>query len=218
MRQYRAVVGVLLAAIATFLVSCSSGPAAVAPTYTPEKIAQLQTYVSRIEASRKRLPELLQYIEKDNWVNVDNFTHGPLGQLRSELARLSSQLLPADQKKAKLLSEDILAHLQNLDEASQNRNYGEAITQYREFIGDFDALLGIVPEGARDSAKKAIAAPTAQTTRRGLPNLEDMRDAAEDMRDDAEAQTRRNLPGLDDLRDAAEDMRDAAEDMVNSMQ
>ncbi|MFK8184915.1 MAG: photosystem II protein PsbQ [Phormidesmis sp.] len=149
MRRYRAVVGVLLAAIATFLVSCGGGPEAVAPTYTPEKIAQLQNYVGRIEASRERLPELLKYIEKDNWVNVDNFTHGPLGQLRAELLRLSGQLLPADQPKAKLLSEEILEHLQNIDEASSDRNYGVALTQYRQFVDDFDALLDVVPEGAR---------------------------------------------------------------------
>ncbi|MGB7487579.1 MAG: photosystem II protein PsbQ, partial [Phormidesmis sp.] len=59
MRRYKAVVGVLLAAIATFLVSCGGGPEAVAPTYTPEKIATLTSYVSRLEASRNRFPELL---------------------------------------------------------------------------------------------------------------------------------------------------------------
>lgn len=152
MRRYRAVVGVLLAAIATFLVSCGGGPEAVAPTYTPEKISQLQNYVNRVEAARERLPELANYIEKDNWVNVDNFTHGPLGQLRSELTRLSGQLLPADQEKAKGLSADILGHLQNIDEASDARNYEKAIAQYREFVGDFDAFLSIVPEEARQQA------------------------------------------------------------------
>lgn len=148
MRRYRAVVGVLLAAIATFLVSCGGGPSAVAPTYTPEKIAQIQNYVGRLESSRERLPELLSYIEKDNWINVDNFTHGPLGQLRAELLRLSAQLLPADQPKAKLLSEEILEHLENIDVASSDRDYGAAITQYRQFVDDFDALLSIVPTQA----------------------------------------------------------------------
>ncbi|MGC1306364.1 MAG: photosystem II protein PsbQ [Phormidesmis sp.] len=153
MRHYRAVVGVLLAAIATFLVSCSGGPAAVAPTYTPEKISQLQTYVARIEQTRDRLPELERYIEKDNWVNVDNFTHGPLGQLRSEMVRLSNQLLPDDQKKAKILAEELSDHLQKIDAASQERNYNNAIFQYREFVADFDALLGVVPEETRKQAE-----------------------------------------------------------------
>ncbi|MEL6938218.1 MAG: photosystem II protein PsbQ [Cyanobacteria bacterium J06598_1] len=155
MRRYKAVVGVLIAAIATFLVSCGGGPEAVAPTYTPEKISQLTSYVSRLEKARDRFPELLNYIEKDDWINVDNFTHGPLGQIRTELLRLSGQLLPVDQPKAKSLSEEILGHLQNLDEASQTRNYGTALTQYREFVGDFEALLSIVPEGARKQAIEA---------------------------------------------------------------
>ncbi|MGB3671969.1 MAG: photosystem II protein PsbQ [Phormidesmis sp.] len=163
MRRYKAVVGVLLAAIATFLVSCGGGPEAVAPTYTPEKIATLTSYVSRLEASRNRFPELLNYIEKDNWVNVDNFTHGPLGQMRTELSRLSSQLLPDDQPKAKMLSEEILEHLQNLDDASKDRNYGVALTQYREFVGDFEALLSIVPEGARQQAIDQVNSQPAES-------------------------------------------------------
>ncbi len=182
MKRYRAVVGVLLAAIATFLVSCGSGPTAVAPTYTPEKIAQLQSYVGRIEANRIRLPELEKYIEKDNWVNVDNFTHGPLGQLRSELSRLSSKLLPADQSKAEALSEDILGHLQKLDEASIKRDYSGAIAQYREFVGDFDALLSVVPEAARQKASApTVKTPSVYDMTTSIPDPEEVRPEPEDM-------------------------------------
>lgn len=219
MRRYRAVVGVLLAAIATFLVSCSSGPAAVAPTYTPEKIAQLQNYVTRIQTARDRLPELAKYIEKDNWVNVDNFTHGPLGELRAELLRLSGQLLPNDQPKAKLLAEDILGHLQNLDEASQNRSYGEAVTQYREFVDDFDAFLSVIPEGARVKAAKVIEEPNvsraASRTAPSMPDFDDIREGIEgkasavpdfdDIREEIKDKAS-SMPDLDDLRDKINDM------------
>ncbi len=179
MRRYRAMVGMMLAMVATFLVSCSSGPAAVAPTYTPEKIAQVQNYLNRVEIARERLPELEKYIEKDNWVNVDNFTHGPLGQIRTELNRLSSQLLPDDQAKSKIVTEDILGHLQKLDEASQGRNYGEAITQYREFVDDFDAFLSIVPEAARQKAE-AVKAPSVYEMTTSIPDPEEIRAEAED--------------------------------------
>ncbi len=182
MRRYKAVVGILLAAIATFLVSCGGGPEAVAPTYTPEKITQLTSYVSRLESSRNRFPELLNYIEKDNWINVDNFTHGPLGQLRTELQRLSGQLLPDDQPKAKALSEEILGHLQNLDEASQTRNSGEALAQYREFVGDFEALLSIVPEGARQVAiEQAEEEPDVFEMTTTIPEEPTVRAESEDM-------------------------------------
>jgi photosystem II protein PsbQ len=206
MRRYRAVVGVLLAAIATFLVSCGSKPAAVAPTYTPEKIAQLQTYVERIAVARERLPELAGYIEKDNWVNVDNFTHGPLGQLRAELARLSNQLLPADQSKAKQLSEDILSHLQNIDVASQNRNYSEATAQLREFTDDLDALLNnVVPEGARPQPK---AAPPSKAARRRAA-------AAEPRARITREEPQEPAPQLDEsLEEAADSLRSKIEDLV----
>lgn len=180
MRPYRAVVGVLLAAIATLLVSCGGGPAAEAPTYTPEKISQLQNYVNRIEVTRERLPELARYIEKDNWINVDNFTHGPLGQLRSELTRLGNQLLPEDQEKAKFLTDDILGHLQNLDEASQARNYDKAIAQYGEFVDDFDAFFTLLPEGARQQAEEADV-PSVYEMTTTIPDPEEERAEPEDM-------------------------------------
>ena len=178
MRRYRAVVGVLLAAIATFLVSCGGGPAAVAPTYTPEKIAQIQNYVGRIESKRDRLPELLNYIEKENWINVDNFTHGPLGQLRAELLRLSNQLLPADQPKAKLLAEEIVEHLENIDVASQDRNYASALNQYRQFVDDYDALLSVVPQEARKQPEKQ---PSVYEMTTSIPEVEEVRPEAEDV-------------------------------------
>jgi len=180
MRRYRAVVGVLIAAIATFLVSCGSAPDAVAPTYTPEKISQLQNYVNRVEIARERLPELENYIEKDNWVNVDNFTHGPLGQIRTELTRLSNQLLPVDQPKAKAMTEEMLGHLQNLDEASQGRNYGNAISQYREFVDDFDTFLSIVPKDARKKAE-AFEEPSVYDMTTTMPDPEAIRAEPEDM-------------------------------------
>ena len=181
MKRYRAVVGVLLAAIATFLVSCSSGPAAVAPTYTPEKIAQVSNFVRRIESKRDRLPELLDYIEKDDWVNVDNFTHGPLGQFRADLLRLSAQLLPADQKRTKAMAEDIVGHLENIDEASKDRSYGEAITQYRQFVDDIDALLDVVPEEARAKAEEIEEEPSVYDMTTQMPEEPEVRAESEDM-------------------------------------
>lgn len=180
MKQYRAVVGVLLAMVATFLVSCSGDTQVAPPTYTPEKISQIQNYVGRIEQARDRLPELERYIQKDNWVNVDNFTHGPLGQLKQQISRLNGQLLVEDQKKAKVLAEEISAHLQNLDEASQDRNYNDAIFQFEEFKTDFDALLDIVPAEARLKASKEEQPSVYEMTSQ-FPEEEEIRAEPEDM-------------------------------------
>jgi len=86
--------------------------------------------------------------------------------------------LPVDQPKAKALSEEILGHLQSLDEASQGRNYGNAITQYRELVGDYDALLDIVPEGAR---KQVEEEPSVYEMTTSIPDPEPIRAEEEDM-------------------------------------
>ena len=174
MKTYRAVVGVLLAAIATFLVSCSGGPEAAAPTYTPDKIAELQTYVGRIEEARNRLPELQKYIERDDWVNVNNFTHGPLGELKFQMSRLNNQLLPRDQGKARALATELSGHLQNIDDASKSRNYNDAIFQFQEFETDFDALLNLVPAETRlEAQRKGVSNVYDMTTK--FPEQEEMR-------------------------------------------
>ena len=126
------------------------------------------------------LPELESYIQKNNWVNVDNFTHGPLGELRSELTRLSNQLLPDDQPKAEVLTEDILGHLQNIDVASKNRSSGEAIAQYREFVDDFDAFLSVVPEDARKKAEE-FEEPSVYDMTTSIPDPVETRAEPEDM-------------------------------------
>ena len=212
MKQYRAVVGVLLAAIATFLVSCGSAPEAVVPTYTPEKLSQLENYVGRVEQARERLPELKRYIEKDNWVNVDNFTHGPLGQLKSQIVRLNGQLLPDDQKKAKVLAEEISGHLQNLDEASRTRNYSDAIFQFEEFQTDFDALLDIVPAEARLKVKEAEPLPSVYDMTTQFPEEEEVRAEPEDV-----VRTPVMLDGgSDTIREQAEEIKSVPEDLLDS--
>lgn len=212
MKQYRAVVGVLLAMVATFLVSCGNDTAAVVPTYTPDKIAELQNYVGRIEQARDRLPELQRYIEKDNWVNVDNFTHGPLGQLKSQIVRLNNQLLPDDQKKAKVLAEEISGHLQNLDEASQSRNNSDAIFQFQEFETDFDALLDLVPAEARLKAEKAELPSVYEMTTQ-FPEEEEVRAEPEDV-----VRTPVMLDGGtgNGIREQAEEIKGAPEEELES--
>ena len=222
MKQYRAVVGVLLAMVATFLVSCSSGTEAVAPTYTPEKISQIQNYVGRIEKARKRLPELENYIQKDNWVNVDNFTHGPLGQLKSEMSRLGAQLLPDDQKKAKALATEISSHLQNIDEASQTRNYQEAIYQFGEFQKDFDALLDIVPEEARSKAEETEDLSVYDMTSQ-FPEEEEVRTEPENLLRDSlleDGGSRKLQEKADSIRSVPDELREGnnAGSAIDSLQ
>lgn len=86
----RSLMGVFLVAIATLLVSCSSGSQAAVPqTYSADQISQIAIYAGRIQKSKDRLPELAGYIRDENWANIDNFIHGPLGTLREGIDRKS---------------------------------------------------------------------------------------------------------------------------------
>lgn len=146
MLRLRSILSLILVLVTTLLVSCG-GPSAtvVPPTYTPEKIEQLQVFVAPIEAAREQMSVLEGFIAKDNWIDTQTFIHGPLGLLRQQMTTLSRDLLPKDQKKASQLAKEVFGHLEGLDVAAKDRNYGEAVTQYREALKDFDAFLDLVP-------------------------------------------------------------------------
>lgn len=167
MKPYRSIVGLILVAIATLLVSCSSGPVAQAPTYSPEQISQIALYTSRIEASQMRLPELAGYIDQKDWTNVDNFIHGPLGELRTRMAQLANLLLPAEKAQAKALSDEVAKHLERLSAAAEAYNSAQAVSEYDNFVIDLTALLNLVPAAARPADLEAsAAAPARGLTRR----------------------------------------------------
>lgn len=144
--RYRAVLGIVLAAIATLLVSCGGpGDTATAPTYTPEKVEQIQVFATGVQTLRDRFPELEEYIQTKDWVNIRSFIHGPLGELRARLGRVSARLLPQDAAPAQALAEDLAVHLEGLDAAAASFNQIEAGTQYRLALDDFDAFLTLIP-------------------------------------------------------------------------
>ena len=117
----RSLMGVFLVAIATLLVSCSSGSQAAVPqTYSADQISQIAIYAGRIQKSKDRLPELAGYIRDENWANIDNFIHGPLGTLREGMNRLAFQLLPADKAEALELSDKISDDLEAMSAAVGN--------------------------------------------------------------------------------------------------
>ena len=154
MKWYRSLMAVVLVAIAVFTVSCGGDTVKAPPTYTPEKISQIQIYAGRLTKSQERLPELLGYIEKKNWANIDNFIHGPLGELRTQMIRLSGQLLEADKKKVVALADEIASDLEDMSAAVEEFNQNEAYDSYDAFERDFADLLNVVPEAARPKPKQ----------------------------------------------------------------
>ncbi|HZG37974.1 MAG TPA: photosystem II protein PsbQ [Nodosilinea sp.] len=145
MGRLRPVLGILLAIVATCLVACG-GPAAKIPTtYTPEILQQVELYTPAVAELRDRFPELQGYIQQKDWVNVQSFIHGPMGEMRTRLNRLANTLLTKDKPQAQSLAKELYVHLERLDEAAANNQQVIAGQEYRNALDDFDAFLNLVP-------------------------------------------------------------------------
>ncbi|MBD2231368.1 photosystem II protein PsbQ [Phormidium tenue FACHB-1052] len=137
--------GILLAVVASCLVACG-GPAAKIPTtYTPELLQQVELYTPAVAELRDRFPELQSYIQKKDWVNVQSFIHGPMGEMRTRVNRLAGTLLIKDKPQAQSLAKEIYTHLERLDEAAANNQQVIAGQEYRNALDDFDSFLSLVP-------------------------------------------------------------------------
>jgi photosystem II protein PsbQ len=149
MLRFRSLLSLILVLVTTLLVSCGGPSATIAPpTYTAEKIEQLQSLAAPIEVAREKMSDLQSLIEKENWVDTVTFIHGPLGLLRQQMSYLSGSLLPKDQPKAQQLAKEVFRHFEQLDVAAKARNYGEVVSQYREALKDFDAFLSLIPKAS----------------------------------------------------------------------
>ena len=145
MGRFRPILGILLAIAATCLVACGSPAAKIPTTYTPEMLQQVELYSPAVASLRDRFPELADYIQKKDWVNVQSFIHGPMGELRSRVNRLAATLLTKDQPQAQALTKDLYAHLERLDEAAATNQQVVAGQEYRNALDDFDSFLSLVP-------------------------------------------------------------------------
>lgn len=146
MGRFRPLLALLLAVLASGLVACGGGPASKAPTtYTPAILQQVELYSPGVATLRNRFPELENYIQAQDWVNVQSFIHGPMGELRARANRLAATLLPQDKEQAQALAQELYVHLERLDEAAANRQQVIAGQEYRNALDDFDSFLSLVP-------------------------------------------------------------------------
>ncbi|MEL7313543.1 MAG: photosystem II protein PsbQ [Cyanobacteria bacterium J06559_3] len=146
MARFRSILGLFLAVIAVFVVGCGGTNVSQPTTYSADQIAQIELYNRPVVELRDRFPELEGYIQNKDWVDIRTFIHGPMGELRARLGRLTARLLPQDAKQAKALAEDLANRLERLDVAADEYNQVEAGSQYRKALDDFDAILSLVPQ------------------------------------------------------------------------
>lgn len=185
----RSLMGVFLVAIATLLISCGGGKVAAPPTYTADQLGQIAIYANRIQTSKARLPELAGYVRAENWANIDNFIHGPLGELRTQMNRLAFLLLPEDKAQTLDLSEEISEDLEAMSAAVRVFDSNRTNEAYIRFAKDLSTFLDIVPEGAfpeEDTASaEAAAVPEVIETIRAEAAAEPEETAVESESDDA---------------------------------
>lgn len=144
----RSILSLILVIVATFLVSCGSPTTAKVPeTYTTAQFEQIQEYAPDILTLRDRMDRELQtLIQQRDWIDVSNFIHGPLGELRLKMNYVTRNLLPQDQQKAREKTRDLFDHLVKIYQAAQDGNYQRATLNYREALTDIDAFLQLVPQ------------------------------------------------------------------------
>ncbi|MBP0018652.1 MAG: photosystem II protein PsbQ [Cyanobacteria bacterium SBLK] len=146
MKRLRSILPILLAAFAIFLVSCGGSVAKAPPVYTPEKIAEIQRYMTPVYKARERMPELADYIEAEDWLNVSSFIHGPLGGLSSPMGYINrSVVLPKDRPALEDAYDSFYEDIERLDAAAQEKTYGFTIAGYKSTLKDLDAYIDLIP-------------------------------------------------------------------------
>ena len=168
MKIFRPILSLILILATTILVSCSGSTASAPPTYTAEKLQKIATYRIPLDVARQRIPELGQYLDEEDWVNADNFLHGPLGLIRRDLTYLSKALLPDEQEPALDTAKDIFNHIQNIDTAVDDHNYNKAVTQYKEMVSDLDAYASLMPQTKKTEDQAAKAMESAENVFKGV--------------------------------------------------
>lgn len=146
MKIFRSILSLVMIGIMTLLVSCSSPRVSAPPIYTTAKLQQIQTYRIPVDQAREKLSDLGQLISQKQWVDTGSLIHGPLGFLRRDLRYLADSLLPGDKERANEIAKEIFQHLEDIDAAAKDKNYGVAISEYQEVVSDFDAFVGLIPD------------------------------------------------------------------------
>lgn len=146
MIRLRSVLVLVLALVATVLVSCGSPSAQQPTTYTSAQLQQIQSYLSPLQEMRDRLDEVPYALRSRRWFDVSSVIHGPLGELRRYVKATTRTLLPKDAQKANALAEDLFDSLVRLDEAAVANDYELGMEYYQQAVKDLDSFLQLVPQ------------------------------------------------------------------------
>ena len=152
MPRQRSILSLILVLLATFLISCG-GPSVATPppTYTQAQVVKIQEYTPEIQSVRDRSQELENLIQTRQWINVRNFTHGPMAEARLSMNYITSNLFPKDQAAGRELVRDLLDHLIKIDQAADVGNTNSALNNSVAAFADIDRFLQLLPKTSSQS-------------------------------------------------------------------
>lgn len=149
MARYRSLLSLILVIVATFLVSCGSPTVAKVPqTYTSAQVEQIQQYVPDLIALRDRMSEVPILIQRRNWIDVGNFIHGPLGELRLKMNYVTRHLLPKDQEAGRQATRDLFNNLVKIEQAAEEGNSQAAVRNYEAALADINKFFQLIPQSS----------------------------------------------------------------------
>lgn len=138
-----------LVAFLTLLAGCAGPTTKVAPTYSEAQLTQIQRDLPAVLKAQARLPELAEAIEAQEWQDAIDVIHGPFGDLRERLSRVTRSLLSGDQKEAVATSRALLDDLELVDAAAHDKNQPLALKAYDAAVRDFQTFLDELPAAVR---------------------------------------------------------------------
>ena len=146
MTRYRSILSLILVIVATFLVSCGNPTVATPQTYTEAQIEQIQQYIPDMVALRDRMSQLQKLIKERDWINVSNFIHGPLGELRLKMTYVTRNLLPKDQEVARQATRALFNDLVKIEEAAREGDSPASVQSYQAALADVNKFLQVIPQ------------------------------------------------------------------------
>ncbi|NJM19084.1 MAG: photosystem II protein PsbQ [Richelia sp. RM2_1_2] len=146
MSRLRPIFSLILVSLATLLISCgSANVAATPPTYTPLQIEKIQEYAPKVVAVQERSAELQKLIQNQDWINVGNFIHGPMTEVKLNMSYIVSNLLPEQQKEARKIAREMFNNLVKIDQAANEGNSRKALSAYDAAFADINQFLDLLP-------------------------------------------------------------------------
>ena len=153
MRRLVALTLVLMVTVS--LAACGGNQARKPPTISPETISAITRQAEGFLASRDKLPELADLVNRKDWIFTRNLIHGPMQEVGRQMLYINKLLLPADRAEADLRARQLKASLAELDEAARLQDGENLRKSYIKVASNFGRYAQILPEEVQVALKQA---------------------------------------------------------------